>query len=484
MEGFGHLFQVHIGESICIGCDFSHLCAPAASGRNFPVAGFAQYALHQAELVEFYGKMRRMQPLKVLRNVTQLVVKFAAGEVVARLCTLALYAFTTREFGVAIFGIVALAQTVSAYVTVVADQGFKLIGARIVARNPQFGNEVIRIIVPRRAISACVAALGGCAYAIWGPLPPEARPVVAIFALGVIPASFALDWILWGTGSYLALSGWKALVGIVSAGLAIGGMLLISHPLWVIPIANVAGAMTGAVVLWLFVNSTFIKDHPKQDHTQISEIRDELHTSKVVKLGTANILNLVFTNSDLLILAAIATTSEVGSYGAATRLLFVIFSAYYLLLNTLFPLFARVKDNHTLKRYVFLCLVLFLIFGGAAASVLSHYSAQVLALLYGPNTHAARLLHIVAFALPFDLGTALMGIVLASQGYESILLRCLAIAAAVNVALNIVFIPQYRAIAASWSTVASYCVLWLLLAFSLFRIKSRESLLVNTQVEA
>lgn len=418
-----------------------------------------------------------MQFYKAIRHLTKSVAKFATGEVVARLSTLALYAFTTRKFGVAIFGILALAQTVSTYVTLFADQGYKLIGARLVARYPGLAALLIRMIVPRRAISATLATCGGCIYAVWGPLPVGSRPVVAAFSLAVIPASFALDWILWGTGSYLALSGWKALVSILSSGLAIGGMLLTSRPLWSISIANAVAVSVGAIFLWFFVSAASGHGYSEKSAVQLQEARSELRTSKVVTLGMANLLNLVFTNSDMLLLAAMTNATEIGKYGSATRLLFVIFSAYYLLLNTLYPMIAKITDLRLLKRYLLPGMAVLLVAGVLSAAALAHFARQVLTLVYGPNVHADYLLQILAWAFPFELGVSLIGTVLASQGYESIMLRCLFVASALNVTLNLIFIPRFQAVAAAWSTVVAYGVLWICYMACIAALKPRQTAL-------
>lgn len=405
-------------------------------------------------------KMSAIELIRTLRRVLQSLAKFAAGEVVARFSMLLLYAFTTRRFGVAIFGYIALAQTVSAYVTLLGDQGFKLIGARMIARDQALIPYIIKVLVPRRVSFATVAALGGCAYAFWGPLPHAARGIVAALALAVIPASLALDWVLWGKGSYMALSGWKALVSITSSGLAIVGMVLMPHPLWSISIAYILAAIAGSVFLWLIVPAsesvgTLIAVQ------ELDCVRRDLRTRAVITLGMANLLNLVFTNSDLLLLAAMTNADEVGRYGSATRLLFVIFSTYYLLLNSLYPAIARVRNVRLLKNYLLIVVGLLFIGGAFSSALLAHFSHNILELLYGPSIHSAYLFRVLIMALPLELGTSLMGTVLSSQGREPILLRCLLAASAFNVTLNLIFIPRYHAIAAAWSTVASYVVLWL-----------------------
>lgn len=416
-----------------------------------------------------------MQVLRSARRFMGSLGRFAAGELVARVCAFVLYAFTTRWFGVAVFGIVALAQTVSIYVALAADLGYKLVGARIIARDPRLIPFVVRLIVPRRCLFAVGAGAVACIYALAGPMPPASRLTVTAFSLAVIPASLSLDWVLWGSGSYWVLSGWKALVAVLFTGIALCGMILFSRPLAAISTASVVSAIAGSLAAWLILRSTLSKPAEEVDPAALSEARSQLRTSSVATLGTANLLNLVFTNSDMLLLAAMTNAAELGNYGSATRLLFAVFSAYYLVLNALYPTIARSTDVHRIKRYLILSLGVLCVVGGISAWLLAHFADRALMLVYGPGVHSGYLLRILAGALPFELCVSLIGTVLASQGLERLMLRALLAASAVNIAINLIFIPRFKAVAAAWSTVIAYGVLLACYLACVLALKPRES---------
>ncbi len=413
-------------------------------------------------------------PIKSITRTAKSVMQFAVGEAAARLCMLGVYAFTTRHFGIAVFGAIALAQTVSNYVTYAGDQGYKLIGARLVARDQSLIWPLIRIIVPRRIGFACIAALAGCAYAFWGPTPANARGTIAIFALAAIPASAAVDWVLWGKGAFRSLSNWKGMVALVSSAIAIAGMLLTRRPLASISAGNLLAAITGSAVLWIYASRRWKRTDAAAPADAIGSAAEELRTGKVLSLGTSNLLNLVFTNSDLLLLAAMADATEVGNYAAATRLLFVIFSAYYLLTNTLYPTFSRITDPVRLRRIVLPSIAVLFVAGAALSGGLALYAGRILSLLYGSSFAAEHLLRVLVIALPFELVVSLLGTVLASQGRHGIMLRSLGAAAALNVGLNLFFIPKFHAAAAAWSTVAAYALLATTYVVCFANMKTRD----------
>src|SRR5208337_1795598 len=116
-----------------------------------------------------------------IRNIFLSFVRLATGEVFGRVATFALFVYVSRYFGVQILGIVALAQTVASYVMELSDQGLKLIGARILARNAELAPFVVPFVLKRRATLTSGAVALGALYAVIGPVRAEARSCVLAF---------------------------------------------------------------------------------------------------------------------------------------------------------------------------------------------------------------------------------------------------------------------------------------------------------------
>src|ERR1035438_4036235 len=159
-----------------------------------------------------------------IRNVFVSFARLATGEVFGRMATFALFAYVSRRFGVEILGIVALGQTVASYVMECSDQGLKLIGARLLARNGALIGYVVPFVLKRRAAFTAFAVLLGSGYAVFGPVPPVARACVLAFDFAVIPYAFSLDWVAWGLGEFGVLSIWRSGVSILYVALAILAM--------------------------------------------------------------------------------------------------------------------------------------------------------------------------------------------------------------------------------------------------------------------
>ncbi len=403
-----------------------------------------------------------------IRNVFVSFARLATGEVFGRMATFALFAYVSRYFGVQILGIVALAQTVAGYVMECSDQGLKLIGARLLARNHTLATFVVPFVLKRRAALTSIAIVLGTMYALLGPIPPAARVCVLVFDFAVVPYAFALDWVAWGLGHFGVLSIWRSGVSILYVAMAIVAMQLTKRPIASISGANILSALAGAGFLWIIWRFCWRKLQGRATAEEIGAAAEELRPSRVATLGMSNLLNLVFMNADILLLGAMTSTAEVGRYSAACKPLYIIFTGFWLLTDALYPYLAKVEAGAQAHRILLIALGGLAITASIAALGIGLLAPQILTLIYGSTLGAARLFRILLIALPIDFCFSLLWTVLVSRGHERPVLYSLAAAAGVNVFLNLVFIPRFQANAAAWATVVSYALLFsVLLVFVL-----------------
>ncbi len=407
-----------------------------------------------------------------IRNVFLSFVRLATGEVFGRIATFALFAYVSRYFGVQVLGIIALGQTVASYVMELSDQGLKLVGARILARDHELVAYVVPLVLKRRAALTAAAVALGALYAVLGPVPPEARACVLAFDFAVVPYAFALDWVAWGLGQFGVLSLWRGGVSIVYVALAIVAMRFTFHPVASIAGANILSALLGAGFLWVIWKQRWSRPGKQllQDVVLIAAT-DELRPRRVFALGLSNLLNLVFMNADILLLGAITTTYEVGRYSAACKPLYVIFTGFWLLTDALYPHLAKLEAGARAHSMLLLALGGLAVLASAVALALGLLAPQILTLIYGSTLGAVGLFRILLIALPLDFCFSLLWTVLVSRGYDRAVLHSLATAAGTNVVLNLVFIPRFQANAAAWATVASYALLFLAVLIFVLRKK-------------
>lgn len=393
------------------------------------------------------------------------ILRLGSGEAVSRLASFGLYAYVSRAFGVELLGMLALSQTIATYVTFGTDQGLRMIGARIVARDASAASAVMRIVLRKRLISCGVCVVLGSAYALWGPIPGNARFYVLGFVLAVIPYAFSLDWLAWGLNHLGWLGAWRGGVSVLFMFGAIASIRVSGVTLLPITIANALSAALGAALLWGLWLFRWKSNQPELKHED-SQIENQLRWGVILPLGISTILNLMFTNFDTVMLGAMTSAKEVGRYSAAYKILFVIFGAYYLLTQSLYPKLSRMKGGQTPRKLLSYALLGLGILGGCLAVVIAIWATPILRIIYGADLNAVHLLRLLSFAIPMDFCAALMGIVLVSRGFDKPVLWGAGAAALSNILMNFWLIPRFSATGAAWATLISYLILLIVLGSS------------------
>jgi O-antigen/teichoic acid export membrane protein len=403
-----------------------------------------------------------------VRKVFESILRLGIGEGIAKLSALGLYAYISRAFGVELLGIVALSQTIAAYVIMGTDQGLRLIGARLVAQDPSVAPTIILPIVRKRIASCAACVLLACIYAMRGPVPQQARLYVLGFALAVIPYAFSLDWLAWGLNHLGWLGAWRAIVSLSFTLTAVLGIYLCHTTLLPITISNGVSVILGALLLWVMWHFRW-KRHLGPAAISDSIVVKQVRWATVFPLGMATILTLMFHNFDTVMLAGMTSVGELGRYSAAYKVLFAIFSAYYLFTQSLYPKLAAMKTG-TARLLFGKVIGGVALLGSGIALALATWDTSILRIIYGSDLNASHLLRILSLAVPMDFCSAFMGIVCVSRGFDKVVMKCAGAAAISDILANLWLIPRFGASGAAWSTLISYVILVSALAIAIFNV--------------
>jgi O-antigen/teichoic acid export membrane protein len=401
-----------------------------------------------------------------MRKLLKSILRLGTGEAVSRLASFGLYAYISRAFGIELLGIVALSQTIAGYVILGTDQGLRMIGARLVARDAGAASEIIRHVLRKRLISCAVCVAVGAAYALKGPVPTNARYYILGFVLGVIPYAFSLDWLAWGLDHFGWLGAWRGCTSLLFVLSAVVAIRISGTTLLPITVANAVSAALGAVLLWGLWRFSW-RSYPPASVVENTYLDNAFRWAPVLQLGATALLNLMFNNFDTVMLGAMTTAGEVGRYSAAYKILFVIFGMYYLITQSLYPKLSRMKFDARARRWLSLVLLALAVIGGLIAACVATYAAIILRTIYGTDLSAVHLVRVLSLAVPMEFCVALMGTLLVSRGFNKAVLFCTSLAAAFNFVSNWILIPRLQADGAAWSTVFSYLFL-LVLVLAIF----------------
>ena len=184
-----------------------------------------------------------------LRQLARNVAHLASGEIPARLCGIATVLFLARRSGVAVVGIYALAQSMVQYSVPVIDFGLRHVGARLIARYPEAGQEIVGRVQRRRVMMAAAIVPFLLVYAAFANVSLELR--IFLFSFSAISCLYAvsLDWAAWGK-ERLRLVG---LAKIIVPGSVLFFLLAGSrsgHLLWWMLLGNATGYVFQGVMFW------------------------------------------------------------------------------------------------------------------------------------------------------------------------------------------------------------------------------------------
>lgn len=166
---------------------------------------------------------------------------------------------------------------------------------------------------------------------------------------------------------------------------------------------------------------------------------------------------------DTFVLKTFHSSQEVGYYGLAYKIYGNLILGAAFLMNSLFPLLASLKDLVLVRKLYQKAFFVLLATGLLIMAVCFVGSPFVINLIAGKDfLPASPALKILSLALVISYLNHLTGYLMVAMSGQKKLLFFSLIGFAVNLLLNLLFIPRFSFIAASWVTVATELVLFVL----------------------
>lgn len=369
------------------------------------------------------------------------------AEAVARVIAFGSTIFVARVVGVEGYGAVAFAAAVVLYLTQIVEFGVEVIGIREIAVNRLRTMDITPSLITARLILATgiVVAVVGISMTI---VPPPEGPVLAVYALSLLPIAAGTRWI------YVGLETTR-LPGI--ARLARDTMLLVlvlalvrgPGDVVAVPLAIFVAECVGALILaaWLVRRGLRL---PLQ--LRLSPVASVARQAwPIVGHG---LLGLLIYNSDLLFLRFFRDLASVGLYAAGYTLISFLLNLGVVYCNNLIATSARLGTRspaaldlyRRANQHVF-AASLPLAVGGVL------FAQQMIRVVFGPSYAPAGIaLAILIGSVPFSLLRNVMQATLIACGRQDRVFRLTALSAVLNLVLNALFVPRYGIAGAATAT--------------------------------
>ena len=376
-------------------------------------------------------------------------VVLAGGESAARLLAFLTTAVLARRLGAASFGLLSIAIAVRLYLNTVVEGGIDSVGMREASVNPAFAATVApALLVIRIAVAIAVAVIGGIAALTILPEPEGA--LIAAYGLALLPFALNLRWLVVGLGNAIAPAGAR----LAGEALILGAVLLfLREPgdVATMPLVQFLGEAAAALVL-AGVARRVIGPLPR---AAWAIARPYLHESRQLVLHAW--LGLVIFNADLLLVRLFRTPAETGQYAVAYTIIGFLVNLGVVYYQSLLPALSnqlglvaggRGRYAHALEQVLLAAVPLAV--GGVVIA--------------GPLIQAIFGDGYVASAAPFAIlvvsipASWLRNVAQAGQvasRRSDALVKTSAVAAALNLGLNLWLIPIYGLPGAATATLCT-----------------------------
>ena len=431
------------------------------------LAGRAQLAPPPVDGAAEFASSRRIARNTLVRS---------AGEIAAKVASVAFYVVMARKLGTEGFGNFIFGLSLSSVVLVTAGLGMDMLLAREISRDRDAVHRLLTDVIVLK--SAMLFALTGvlAGIVLTGPYSAETSVAVILIAIGVgvEMQSQTLHAVVQGFermdlgAAGLALQrGITALVGI--------GVLLFGGGLIAACLVFVAGSVAGVIVSDRLMRKV-VRPAFRIDRSQWASV---LKVS--APIGAASLMFTILLRIDATLISFLTDgdQGEVGNYGAAYRLVDATMFMPAAFSAAMLPWLSRQGERSAalLRRGTVVglkVLVAILLPIGVGYAV---FAPHLIDLLYGPQFEDA--IQPLRF---LGLMTVLYGIcwyassLLIARHEPGLIARGLAVVIVLNVALNLALIPSYGAAGAAFAALVSGLALAVYSLRKVWKVVGRFSL--------
>lgn len=381
--------------------------------------------------------------------------------------------FLANSLQVSDFGLYSLGVAYFSIISSLSDFGFNRFLIREIAKERSKQWELIWNLVMLRLTMVCIF------FAIFSIVlylfdPDKIRvSIILLASLAVLPQAVAVSF----DGIFIALRKlqFSAIASIIgSLTIAFLGFVLISRGFGVFGAINaiIFGQFILAIVLILLL---YRKEGLKAAQIKLSVIKKALIGS--LPYGLLAILGLLYFRVDTILLSYLKGNFETGIYAAGYKFLETLVFIPNALSFALFPRFVSLhQENPKAIRDLMIKSIKLMFFLGILVA-LAYYLIlpSIIRVLLPQFINAISVIKILALAIPFIfLHVSAAQIVLSEKRYLWQLVAISFLPIVLNIILNLIFIPQYGYIAASWITVISDVLSFLVLFIFIHRYYIRD----------
>ncbi len=392
------------------------------------------------------------------------IVRLSAGDLLAKTLNLLAFVYLARVLGVQRFGVLEFAKALLAYFLLLADAGVEAWATRAAAQMQDMRRLAGRVL-PLRLLLAGLAFLLLLALL---PFLPDSqiglRLIAALYGLSLFPQAVTLKWVFMGQEKMARVAAGLALTQAIFAAAVVGVVRRPEAFVWV-PVLRFAAD----IVMAVYFARLFAATHGRLRLPFTMQGAREI-LRPAIAMGSSAAMEMVNYNFDSILLGYLTGAVAVGLYNAAYIPVNTVLAVAANFFLGMFPALARTWGEgpegfaQLVRRSLQLCAIYVIPFGIGGTLL----AAPIIRLLFGAAyIHSVAPLQILIWSAVAMILYGTYSTALKASHHHDLDLRCGLVSAALNVALNFLWIPRYGMMGAAWATLCAN-LLWLLLAWFFF----------------
>lgn len=185
-------------------------------------------------------------------------------------------------------------------------------------------------------------------------------------------------------------------------------------------------------------------------------------------IGLMLVFNLIYFRADIILLALLSTTKDVGIYGLSYKFFDFLIALPLFLSNAVYPFLIKEKsNNHVFSSLIKKYFLIFLLFSIIIA-IPFWFISPLFSFIKTDFVNSIIPFRILLISLPFFFLTSFFQWVLITRNQQKYLMYVYLISTILNIFLNLIFIPKFSYIASATITVISEGLVFMFLLWKIF----------------
>jgi O-antigen/teichoic acid export membrane protein len=390
--------------------------------------------------------------LKISNQILKNLISLTSAEVLSKIIGLITAAYLGRVLKPEGFGILGFATAFVSYFLLMVNFGLDTYGTREVAKERSIIPKLVNNILSVRLIFASFWFIILNVVIILIDKPVVFKLVLIITGINLFVNALSINWIFLGIEKMWLIAIRQIMTNLISL---IGIVILVNSEKNILIAASIT-------VLSGLINSLWLLGVFKKMYGKISFEIDKTYLKEILKesipLALSSFMIAIYYNLDMVMLGYMKPERDLGIYSAAYKIILVGIVPFSLILNSFFPSLSKIGLKNSFEfRNIIKHYAIFMFSTGILIGSILFFNAQtIIKVIFGTRFESASIpLSILALNLLVIGANMFFGNPLIAWGKQKQYSITVALGAITNIILNVLLIPKYSYIGASFATLMS-----------------------------